>query len=86
MNEMIERVAAAIGEAEGIPWRNRNDRQRLRLLKNARAAIAAMRGPTEAMIVDGFEAMRGEWKQCKDAAADAEACWRAMIEAALVER
>ena len=34
-------IAEAIAEAEGIPWRNRADRQQDRLLKNARAAIRA---------------------------------------------
>jgi hypothetical protein len=56
-----------------------------RSMRAQRAAIAAMREPTEGQVVDGFEAMKGDWKMCRDAANDAKACWRAMIEAALAD-
>ena len=41
---LVERVAQAIGEARGIPWRNRSERARQALRKDARAAIQAMQG------------------------------------------
>lgn len=79
MSEMVERVARAIAEtrAYGVGWEERL----------ARAAIAAMREPTEAMQVAegidtlGCKARLGEYLDDWDAAG----VWQAMIDAALAE-
>lgn len=75
MSEMIERVARALAKQDAYPdlpnepawpgWR-----------EVARAAIAAMREPTEAMRIKGRYA---------NEMSDATATWRAMIDAALLE-
>ena len=68
MNEMVRRVADAIGEAGGvvITW------------SQARAAIAAMREPTDEMIVAAY----------KDPSfvpdLSPTGTWQAMIDAALI--
>lgn len=52
----------------------------------ARAAIAALREPTEAMIAAGWEG--GDWCKPTISYHDDDApqqCWRAMIDAALTE-
>ena len=70
MSEMIERVARALYEADGddtINWP-----------KLARAAIAAMREPTEAMLMESScNAVETE-RLVRD--------WQAMIDAALEEK
>jgi hypothetical protein len=90
MSEMIERVARVIcetqnvdgfkctcpllGEPEGNNWCNGN-----RAIAQARAAIAAMREPTEAMVM----ASRPDWL---DASTWGDFdVWAAMIDAALKE-
>jgi hypothetical protein len=74
MSEMVERVASAVSEAmmdcSGIEYREEEPRI------VARAAIKAMRVPTQAM----FEAGQAgdNWSQM-----DARLIWRAMIDEAL---
>lgn len=70
-NEMVNRVALAIAKASGInDWFKAADEYE----EEARAAIEAMREPTSDM------ADAGRWPAEDDCA---EACWRAMIDAAL---
>lgn len=75
MSDMIERVAAAL---EILPIRDNENRggelDRLRLREAARAAIKAMREPTEAMIDVGgaFCDSNAAWR-----------AWQATIDAAL---
>ena len=79
MSEMVERVAAAIfcshiggnGWPEGLP-ENAKDYWR----KEARAAIEAMREPTEAMIDK-------TWREQVADSGDPDGVWRVMIDAAL---
>lgn len=74
MNEMIERVARAIAEAQmgpGYDWTC--------FVDEGRAAIAAMRAPTEAMIDEGADELRaGDLTRTTP-----PHVWRAMIDAAL---
>ncbi len=64
--DMVERVARAIGKLDGIP-----DELWSASVPHARAAIAAMREPTDEMVEAG-------WKQ-----RSARTTWKAMIDAAL---
>lgn len=72
-NEMIERVARAIADA------NMEDYDELKELHDAlaRAAIAAMREPTEAMEREYFNALTGNRREV------GRKVYRAMIDAAL---
>lgn len=78
---MIEVVAQAI---ENEVWRQRslgNDFGSYNMTRGtARAAIAALRVPNEAMVWVGFD-------QLGDSTSphEAEDCWKAMIDAALAE-
>lgn len=78
MNEMIERVARAICLADtGLPEGETADaREWYRCA--ARAAIEAMREPTDAMLAEGGVAM-----SFASHPSDANRSWRAMIDAAL---
>ncbi len=71
-NEMIERVAKAMHQSHGIllPYDLLSERQKEPLLIHAKAAITAMREPTEKMI---FAPDRSGNKEI----------WQAMIDAAL---
>jgi hypothetical protein len=42
IEEEVARVAKALGEARGIPWRNRSERARRHLMRDARAALEAL--------------------------------------------
>jgi hypothetical protein len=78
----IERVAKAIwlrrigqwvetGQgAAFIPWESVSAQQRVDMLDQARAAIAALREPTEPMVVAGLRVGKfdGEWQAMIDAA------------------
>jgi hypothetical protein len=86
MSEMIERVAAAIGEAntktEGLKYSDL-------LREMARASLRALREPTDAMEEVGDATFQwtssdtnGSWYPQK---ADATECWQAMIDAVLVD-
>lgn len=77
MNEMVERVAKAIDDAEGhatVKGFGAADKA----IHMARAAIAAMREPTEDMIAEG-EAC----DDCDSGNASAVVHWLSMIDAAL---
>jgi hypothetical protein len=75
MNEMIERVAAALHEAaRGIKWERATEANRRGYLMEALAAITAMREPTETMIeaATDYETSHGP-----------RMTWELMIDAAL---
>ena len=67
MTEMVERVARALAEKEGFCWENC---AQCVWIDDARAAIAAMREPTEAMLGPPWNYGRLE-------------IWQAMIDEAL---
>lgn len=80
MNEMVERVAIAIFEAcpykDSQNFQDHDDRYKHNVRSYARAAIEAMREPTDAMslgLPDGY----------KPGSHSATQIWRAMIDAAL---
>lgn len=78
MSEMIERVAKAIYESAYGPqanWENLGREQKSEYLKHARAAIAAMRKPTQGML----EALNRR-AQC---ISDIDGGWCAAIDEAL---
>lgn len=82
MSEMVERVAAAMVDADFDvdSWRHVDENMKDRLRAMARAAIAAMREPTEAMVASGLaENGRGAGTY-EDYTLDA---WQAMIDEAL---
>ena len=79
MSEMVERVAHAIAAAEAKFITARND---MRLAEIARAAIEAMREPTEAMQKVFVPAKDNGPAQTWGHRIK-ERVWRAMIEAAL---
>ncbi len=91
MSEMIERVARSMFHAENEPhkaetkygelwdWLDVMPAVRERHMTNARAAIKAMREPTEEMIEKGSDARRpgnSRW-------GNSHGTWKAMIDAAL---
>ncbi|MGY2995426.1 hypothetical protein [Mesorhizobium sp. URHB0026] len=86
MNEMIERVARAICKESGQPWEASTVDYREICIGFARAAIEAMREPTEQMTKaacveadkHGYYHTRGYFD-----VEEAEYSWRAMIDAAL---
>jgi len=84
MTEMIERVALAIWQAREMQFPERTRRMRPdeidkttgawgSAVELARAAVEAMREPTDAMADDGYRAL----------ARGADAVWQAMIDKAL---
>lgn len=80
-NELIERIAGTIWtawrgpEEWGGAWAKVSDRSRSTGLAMGRAAILALREPTEAMIAAGYAAeVNGQ---------ATAGIWRAMIDAAL---
>lgn len=93
MSEMVTRVARAIWPAvKGITlteWENAHPLAKEVMLGKARAAIEAMREPTEKMIAEGDSAMdwdssdaTGQWYvHYHDG--DAAKSWQAMIDEAL---
>lgn len=86
MTEMVERVAWAIARAR---WGNVYtlpddvEEARRRMIKQiiplARAAIAAMREPTEEMVA------AAPWWEIDEQTDEAAAIWRGMIDAALAD-
>jgi hypothetical protein len=84
MSEMIERVARAIYEdAWGIEWPPEPAGEADEYRRGARAAIEAMREPTEAMLsAAGTRRPRGDEVMGPD---HPWALWDAMIDAALKE-
>ena len=93
MGEMVERVAEAIWEARvadsspisGCPsptaWASLPSIIKDVLTSQARAAIAAMREPTEAMVQIGYAASNAH-DHMPD---DIRSAWSAMIDAALAD-
>lgn len=95
MNKMIERVARGLHDSEAAvldnglaPFERQPEGYRNRMCRRARAAIEAMREPTEAMISAG-EATRTD---CLDWSPepgegldgfDPRPAWQAMVDAAL---
>lgn len=69
-DDMVGRVAMALADCALEPF---DELSRAKYMGDARAAIAAMREPTEAMIVQGADGGGGEHITA----------WRAMIDAAL---
>lgn len=67
MNAMVERVATAIyethlaGDVYATRWQDLRDKQKDGFRDNARAAIAAMREPTEAMRAAGIAGTKGSY-------------------------
>jgi hypothetical protein len=86
MSEMVERAAEAICDAEFGPgmWAIPAHEQKFRDLYRvrARAAIEAMREPTDDMVDEGWRAKRAE---IHDTAPEPRDAYRAMIDAALEE-
>jgi hypothetical protein len=77
MNEMIERVARAIAaDNENWPYDRRPWSEQRYLLERARAAIEAMREPTEAMKAAAKPFRKGVGEE-------PGGLWHAMIDAAL---
>ncbi len=75
MSEMIERVAKAISECHsGRDWRGMSEYGKDWWREEARAAIEAMREPTEAMETAG---------QVDPLPISTNASWKAMIDEAL---
>jgi hypothetical protein len=74
MTEMVDRVALAIS---GAPFPSERARSR------ARAAIEAMRGPTDAMIYSGGEFIEDNCANPREP--QMRAAWDAMIDEALKE-
>lgn len=79
MSEMIERVARAVSQSfhdEGYIEGVSDPAEWNEFLKAARAAIEAMREPTDRMVWDGGTALH-------DKGEDTAGIWAAMIDAAL---
>jgi len=82
MGEVVERIALSIAsaDAEQMHWgRKIMPLEVARAL--ARAALEALREPTEEMCQAGYDAMDANDKPCLNA----DVCWPAMIDAALAE-
>ena len=82
---MIERVAAAIMDSAVSPqirarWDDQPEEVRTHWRLAARAAIAAMREPSEAMIKEGA------YGSGEDSAGVACGAWKAMIDEALKQK
>lgn len=84
--DMIERVAASIAKnSEMYSWEEYSDDQKDKFRLTARAAIEAMREPTEAMLIDGaakirnFTSVNGPYPRTR-------AVWLSMIDASLANR
>lgn len=73
MISMVERVARALCKSKGYAWSSETAATQEGWRKSARAAIAALREPTEGM--------RDAFRFC----ADSNEIWRAGIDAALAE-
>ena len=81
MSEMVERIAIAVCEADGCLWSEATDLDKGLYRDTARAAIAAMREPTDAMIGQGYGyAISYEDEGVVESPSEV---WRAMIDEAL---
>jgi len=96
MSEMVERVARALVTLHGGRWdamifeSEDGELCQHAYLELARAAIAAMREPTDAMKAEGCEELGGFvtqdlWDGFAHSSDVAAAIWRAMIDAGLAE-
>lgn len=86
MTEMIERVARAFCEGQGMLWDNLFPNTKALLRYQARTAILAMREPTEAMMEAGAHPGSGGGPdECWMHPPEARTAWKAMIDAALSE-
>ena len=87
---MIERVAAAMWErthdGRWDDWGDGQDESRIIHRDDARAAIEAMREPTDAMEAAGDDTFVYYTHSTSLLDGDATVCWRAMIDAALKEQ
>lgn len=85
MSEMVERVAKAIAADESRTWSEMDGVEVAMYFSFARAAIAAMREPTEAMAnapdVYRAGAVGGHFDVCTPT--DYAKIWQAMIDAAI---
>lgn len=75
MSAMTERVAEAIERAMASDDNAPED--------IARAAIAAMKSPTGAMVEAGAQGSKAQWGDHRDGKDGAERCWALMIDSAL---
>ena len=90
----VEEVARALSASDGANWDAKTDsetangctpdEQRDYWREKARAAIGAMREPTEAMVLAGYNALM-EWDARTGEDYGIGEVWRAMIDAALSE-
>lgn len=102
MSEMIERIAKALVDSwpvSDLKWDQQPEFGKDKARKPAKAAIEAMREPTDKQILAGARATaeqlfcqegawdRGHWSDAakKDYLNSSKCCWRAMIDAALKE-
>lgn len=83
MGEMVERVAVVIASALEHAYQEREEPTFDDHVKAARAAIEAMREPTEAMVASIYGPLRLSAGEHWMNEAEAEAAWRSMIDAAL---
>ncbi|HLX18470.1 MAG TPA: hypothetical protein VKS24_25055 [Bradyrhizobium sp.] len=90
MNEMVERVAEAIYKTDPVgvrPWQDAPISNRDDCLACARAAIAAMREPTEAMVEAGEAEMYEHHEKPEDwTLENTKTAWMMMIDAALADQ
>ena len=87
MESMIERVAAALCVAQEYDWDNLDymDPRQDEFIDYARAAVAAMREPDEAML-DGYWHAAGESKEMRPRThASGRRYYQSMIDAVLVQ-
>jgi len=77
---MIERVARAMLATGPLTWDQIHPKSQSDYIKMARAAIAAMREPSEAMIKEGA------YGSGEDSAGVACGAWKAMIDEALKQK
>lgn len=88
MDDMVEKVARAICDAGQGQWRKppynelHTDALNNHWRHKARAAIEAMREPSEAMVKAGYDAFMA-WDARTGDDLGMEIIWRAMIDAAL---
>jgi len=93
MTDILERMARAIMDHGLWPGsfddpghlKNAWDIERKRCRELARAALTAMREPTEAMVVAGCGEIIPQDMDTNNVREQAHDCWRAMIDAALVQ-
>jgi len=83
---MIDELAKAIADEGKAEWDDLPEDSRTILRRSAAAVLRRLREPTEAMLAAGTAAITGGPEPDPDYAADAEAMFAAMIDAALGEK